>query len=264
MTVACVSMVKDEADLVTGFVRHMAAHVDFIVIADNGSTDGTRDILRALTEDFPLFVIDDPEVGYYQSRKMSALAGVAAQRGADWVVPADQDERWFPRTAGTLRRALNALPPEALIADAAVLDHVPTSLDGHDSDPVARMGYRRAEQLPLRKVAARALPGLTIHQGNHGASYEGVRHPLTVTGQLEVRHFPMRDAEQMIRKARNGGAAYAATDLPESAGAHWRQWNRLTDSQLREVFFTYYHSMDPQSDDGLIFDPAPVACPSAS
>lgn len=60
----------------------------------------------------------------------------------------------------------------------------------------------------------------------------------------------------MIRKARNGAAAYAATDLPETTGAHWRQWGTLSDEQLREVFFEHYFSGDPEAD-GLVFDPWP-------
>ena len=30
--------------------------------------------------------------------------------------------------------------------------------------------------------------------------------------------------EQFVSKVRNGAAAYAATDLPPEAGAHWRQY----------------------------------------
>jgi len=103
-------------------------------------------------------------------------------------------------------------------------------------------------------VAVRAREGLTIHQGNHGASFEGVDHPLTVTGQLEVRHYPYRSPEQMIRKARNGAAAYAAADLDPSVGAHWRQYGTLSDAQLTEVFYEYFWSASPEAD-GLVFDP---------
>jgi hypothetical protein len=65
----------------------------------------------------------------------------------------------------------------------------------------------------------------------------------------------------MIRKARNGGRAYAATNLPEDHGQHWRDWNRLTDEQLGDVFRRYYWSADPEHDANLIFDPAPGVGP---
>lgn len=240
--VAAVCMVKDEADIVEVTVGHMTRQVDYVLVADNGSTDGTRDILEGLGVE----VIDDPEPGYFQSRKMTALALQAAAAGAEWVVPFDADEFWAVKE-GRIADVLSELPPEAKVAEAGVLDHVAT--DGPGLSP-----WRRAEVLPLRKVACRPHPDLKIAQGNHHAIYRGDPHPLTVTGLLEIRHWPHRSPEQMIRKARNGAAAYAATNLNESYGAHWRQWGTLTDEQLREVFFEHYHSADPEAD-GLIYDP---------
>ena len=40
-----VSMVRDEADVIEGTLRHMADEVDELIVADNGSVDGTTDIL---------------------------------------------------------------------------------------------------------------------------------------------------------------------------------------------------------------------------
>ena len=241
--IAAVSMVKDEADIVATTVGHMLGQVDHVIVADNGSTDGTREILEQLGAE----VVDDPEPGYFQSRKMTNLACRALAAGAEWVIPFDADEVWV--TEGRLAPALAALPPEALIAEASVYDHVATHAPGLSP-------WRRAEVLPLRKVACRPRYGFEIAQGNHAAHYPGEPHPLTVTGLLEVHHYPHRSPEQMIRKARNGAAAYAATDLPETTGAHWRQWGTLSDDQLREVFFEHYFSGDPEAD-GLVFDPWP-------
>ena len=242
--VAAVSMVKDEADIVAVTVGHMARQVDLVIVADNGSTDETRQILDRLG----VKVVIDPEPGYYQSRKMSALALAAAEQGADWVVPFDADEVWTAQ-GGHIATELEALPPEAMVAEADVFDHVATG--GPGLSP-----WRRPEQLPLRKVACRPRPEMRIAQGNQGVSYPDDPHPLSVTGLLEVRHFPHRSPEQMIRKARNGAAAYAASDLSPKYGAHWRQWGELSDEQLREVFFEHYFSADPEAD-GLAYDPKP-------
>lgn len=236
-------MVKDEADIIEATVGHMLEQVDHVLIADNGSTDGTKEILLDLGAE----VIDDPDPAYYQSRKVSALAERARQAGATWVAPFDADEVWLPRT-GTIRTTLESLPDEAHVAEAMVFDHV---ANGEPLSP-----WRRTEAVPLRKVAVRAIEGVVIHQGNHGATFPGVRTPLAVTGQLEVRHFAIRSAEQMIRKARNGAAAYAASDLPEDIGAHWRGWGRLSDDQLREVYATYYSA---ESATDVVYDPCPLA-----
>jgi hypothetical protein len=246
--VAAVSMVKDEGDVVELTVGRMAGSVDVVLVADNGSTDATRAILEQFEN---VLVVDDSEPGYFQSRKMTRLAQqAAASFEAEWVVPFDADEVWLPTQGSRIADLLDGMPEEALIAEAVVLDHVATPGD-HVLSP-----WRRTEILPLRKVAVRTRPDLTIHQGNHSATFENVKRPLTVTGQLEVRHFPHRSAEQMIRKARNGAAAYAATNLPADVGAHWRQWGELTDEQLREVFHEFYFSADPEAD-GLVYDPCP-------
>lgn len=245
MKTYAIAMVKDERDIIRSTVARMMCQVDRVIVADNGSTDGTREIL----DRFDIDVIDDPEPGYYQSVKMSNLARMAMEDGADFLVPFDADEVWI--TANCNRRIADVfaeLPPEAMIADAAVLDHVAIIGDPCMSE------WRRPEVLPLRKVACRAAEGLTIEQGNHGARYEGIRHPLRVSGLLEVRHFPYRSPEQMIRKARNGAAAYAATDLPESVGAHWRGYGNLTDEQITATFNRYFATSDPKAD-GLVHDP---------
>lgn len=247
MSVWAVSMMRDEADIAPFTVGQMVGQVDHVLVADNGSHDGTSEILR----DLGCEVIDDPDPAYFQSRKMSALCRRAEENGATFVVCFDADEWWGSTGGGTIAAALRDLPLDVRIADAVVFDHPAT-----DEFPSP---WRRAEMLPLRKVAVRP-QWVTVHQGNHGATYEDEAHPKTVTGLLEVHHFPQRTPRQFIRKARNGAEAYAATDLDESIGKHWRDWGRLTDEQLTEVFETYYYSADPEGD-GLIYDPCGVDRP---
>src|SRR5262249_25036579 len=89
-----ISTVKNEIDIVEAFVRHTMNFVDHLVVADNGSTDGTLEILRGLeAEGLPLTVSVDPSAGKYLSQRMTRLMREAVQRhAADWVVPLDADE----------------------------------------------------------------------------------------------------------------------------------------------------------------------------
>ena len=244
-----IAIVKDEADIIEQTVTRMLAQVDRVLILDNGSTDGTFEILEQLD----VTLGRDAEPGYYQSRKMTALAARAAGMGAGWVVNFDADECWyspFGRIADVLRES------SAQVATAALYDHVATCLDPEGA-PVDRIGWRRREPAELPKVACRAVVPATILQGNHGADY-----PARVEdGLLVVRHYPYRSVDQFVSKVRNGAAAYAATDLPEHEGQHWRDYGRLLDNggpdAIAEVFRTWFWTADPAADPTLIFDPCP-------
>jgi glycosyltransferase involved in cell wall biosynthesis len=239
----------------------MATQVDHIIAADNGSTDGTREILEQLATELPLTVVHDPDPAYWQAAKMTALARRAGEHhGADWIVPHDYDEYWYS-PFGRIADVLTERCDRFAVARANLYDHVATSADDpNDPSPFTRMGWRRREKTPLPKVACRWREDLTIEMGNHAANYHRYR-PRTVKGQLVVRHFPYRTPEQFVRKAKTGATALALTDLPDSAGQHWRDYARLAaangDESLAGVFAEWFHADDPSGDPSLIFDPAP-------
>lgn len=252
-----ISMVRDEVDVIAYTLRAMLEQVDWVLIADNGSTDGTRDVLEQIAgETGRVTVRDDTEVGYFQARKMSALAAyAAAMLEARWVVPFDADERWYS-PFGRIADVLAAQADDVSVVTAELYDHVATALDPDEPSPLERIGWRRRDPAPLPKVAARLYPSLRIHQGNHGADYGG-----RVDGQLVVRHYPYRSPGQFVSKARNGARAYAATDLPADQGQHWRDYGALLDAQgpaaLEDVFRRWFWSANPRRD-RLIFDPCPT------
>lgn len=265
-------MARDEADIIGATVGHMLAEVDAVIVADNLSTDSTRAVLGALAEEHAgrLVVVPDDEPAYLQSAKMTALALRARlELGADWVVPFDADEWWYS-PFGRIADVLADVAPQWLIVPAPLFDHVSTGEDNRlEPNPVARMGWRRRQANPLGKVAARWREDLVIAQGNHDAIYAGrgtYFDPLLV-----VRHFPYRSVAQLVRKVRNGAAAYTAAGdaQPETAGAHWRQWGALLDAQGESAIDELYHMWywrkrprDPLNIGGedqppLLFDPAP-------
>lgn len=254
MTVAGISIVKDEADIIGRTVGHMLGQVDLVIVADNLSTDGTRDIL----DRSGAVVVDDTDPAHYQSRKMGWLAGIAAEHGAEWVVPFDADEIIYS-PFGRVADVLGGIAYRWMVASSVLYDHVATAVDPEVDDPVERLGWRRREPVPLKKIACRARPDLVIEDGNHHARY--TTEPAAFPGQLVTRHFPYRSPEQFIAKARKGSVALACTDLPDDVGAHWRSYGQLLEAHgepvLREVFAEHFFSAAPEDDPSLIYDPAP-------
>lgn len=271
MTVAAVLMVKNEADVIEDTIKHLAEQVDEIVVADNLSTDETGGILANLyLEGLPLVLVEDREVAYMQSRKTTELAQLAGRRGHDWVVPCDADERWTATDGRTVGRYLLSLPPDVYACAASLYHYVPTALDPPETDAPSvfqRIGWRIAEPAGLPKTAGRIKAGLVVEAGNHFVTYDGKRPSLT-SGGLRVDHYSWRTPEQYASKIVNGSAAYAATDLPDGVGAHWRMWGdpdapdlaERAAAHFRAHFWAQYPPRAPGSSDpdGLVYDPAVV------
>jgi hypothetical protein len=253
VTTIGISMIRDEADVIEGTLRHMADEVDHLIVADNLSSDGTRDTLDRLAAELPLTVVDDPDPAYHQSAKMSRLAEQAAEMGAMWIVPFDADELWI--APQRIRATLDGL--DCQVVEAVLFNHLCTAIDPGGADPFVTMQWRHREPGALPKVAFRWEPGAVIHQGNHGVTLPSAGTRKQV---LEIRHFPARSADQFATKAVNGAQAYRHTSLPESEGAHWRAYGRIYEQfgrqGLENVFRQHWWYLSPV-DAGLVYDPAP-------
>ena len=270
MPVVAVSMMKDERRIALRTVRHMAGEVDALIVADNASTDGTREKLKHAEMLLPLTVVDDPDPAYTQSAKMSHLAEMAAElHDPDdlWIVPFDADELWTA-PGGRIRDVLPNIRADIVVA--RITNHFVTGQDEGTDDPFTSMVWRQAEPQGLGKVAFRWRPGAVIHQGNHGVTLP-VHEPRVARVELAIRHFPYRSEDQMLSKVTNGARAYALTDLPPDVGEHWRLYGQVLDEEgpdaIRAWFRRHFYYPDPNLGPGgrplepgeqpLVRDPAP-------
>jgi hypothetical protein len=238
-----VSVVRDEEVRIEGAVRRLiTGGVDAIVIADNLSTDKTRDVLTELARDLPLAILSDHEEGHYQGQKISLLARAAARCGASWIVPFDGDELWFG-VGGTIAQALHRLDGDSAVAP--MYDFLPSVDVMRSNDPYTSM-QRRTTAVVAKKVAFRAHLLASVASGNHTVSQPNRR----VAGALYIRHYPFLGWEHFRDKARRGAAALAKTDLPADIGGHWREWAASDDVALR-------HEWERLCGQDLVDDPLP-------
>lgn len=237
--ITAVTMARDEADVIGLTVRHLYEQgVDLVIVSDNLSNDGTPDLAR----DAGATVTIDPDPGYWQARKMTALAEYARSQGATWVLPFDADEIWYSGRFPTIADELAAAEYDVLIATG--WDHI--ARRDCKGNPFHEMTFRRPTTQRFPKVAFRAHPEARLHMGNHDVDHPGTRGP-----GLHYRHFQYRSFEQYARKVRQGTKAYEATDLDRSYGAHWRRDAALDDESLMDKW------RDLCATEGLVEDPAP-------
>lgn len=239
-----VTMVHNEADIIGYTIRHLLydEHVDHVIAADNLCTDDTRLIL----ESFPssrVTVLTDRDPCYNQDRKMSALAEMAVECGAEWVLPFDADEYWYaPQGIAAALRSC-----KADVVEARGWDHIPTANDKDSLSPFEAMPYRLREPQKLPKVAFRADSDIYIHHGNHNVNRTGER----ATDVLFYRHYQWRSLEQATHKIRHGNQGLEIAGLHWNYGTHWRTLATLDDTQLRGWWD------DLRATPDLVYDPAP-------
>lgn len=247
-----IAMVRDELDIIGRIIAHLLDEgVDHLIVADNMSTDGTREIVEDWARFAPdsVTLIDDLEKGYYQDRKMTNLAHQAGAMGASWVIPFDADEWWYS-PKGRLKDVIEATDADVLTA--ATFAHVPQPDDSTSPDPIRRITHRMADPKGLPKVAFRYHPECRLHMGNHDVELPSKS---IEQGVLEIREFQYRSFEQMKRKVRNGKQAYDATNLADTYGAHWRRLGAMTDDELRAEWDAHCGT------EGLVYDPVGSGLP---
>lgn len=235
MTVAAVTMMRNEEDVAEYVVRHMLAECDLVIVADNNSTDRTRDILESLVSGHDLTIVDEPRMAYLQQETTLRLVSLAVGRGASWIVPFDADEWWFCPTGPHIADVLPAYTNQAVPAGSWEMVPQPTD-DLNEPNPFARIVWRR-HYSNQQKVAFRPSRYNVPMVGNH--ALEGESRSTNVVGAasfegqpIVLRHYPYRTFEQTRAKVRHGRVAMAATPYAEGVGIHWRELGAMDDRML--------------------------------
>jgi hypothetical protein len=206
MKVVQTMLVRDEVDIIEDQIAyHLNAGVDFLVVTDHDSKDGTSDVLESFARGGHLVRI--PRSGtMHESAWRSHMARLAAvEHAADWIINTDADEFWMARGEG-LKDVLASVPARYGVVWALTRHFVPRP--EHGETFAERMTVRVSGRIPLNdptspyrphaKVAHRADPVIVIRYGAH--LVHSRLAPLTDWYVADSLHFPFRSLDQYLRK----------------------------------------------------------------
>ena len=239
-----VMLVRNEVDIVRmNLLHHLASGVDHILVADNGSTDGTLAILEELAATRRVHVISRPGA-FYQAETATELAREAFLRGARWVLPIDADEFWHvpggrlrdilddSGDAGALevevvnfvqRREQEVLEPRALLTmTRRVPQPIGASSEANVLVESGRIAFLECCYPP--KHIARGSIGLQVAQGNHRVG--GLSGSIRKTTAIRCLHAPLRARAGLSQKVDPARPVKEISRYLEPCW-HLHRWRRL-------------------------------------
>lgn len=268
MRVVAVSRVLDEVDIIEAFIRHTATFVDHHVILDNGSRDGTIEIIRQLAaEGISLTVYQSPSICFSERDMNNWLYNEAVQQhDADWVACLDSDEFYDERQLpGGLRNYLQELENSRrnVVAVRIPWAHYNyTTRDDMAENLVPRRITHRTDVADDGKVIASwrlsKEAGLVL-EGQHDVHLpEGSRGTVVTERRLWIAHFSERNAAQYVTKVVRGWAKILTAgqaSVDRGFSAHYRGPFELLRDHPEQLLRSEWFLERKNEDRSVIHDP---------
>jgi hypothetical protein len=226
--IAMLMLVRDEIDIIEQNIDfHLRMGIEQFVVTDNGSVDGTRDILTNFQRRLgkSIVIIDDPEPAYHQSARVNRMVQVAKKRfRPSWIISSDADEFWYPASG----RYDSEIDGRKNILNC----------DWHNFLPRPKMSWQeftdvgemRGYHGRMSKVFCLTRGLVGMYTGNHKS--RSIPHIAAHSDNIRVYHYPVRSYAQFERKVVQGHRAALIANFQESAAWHWREYYHAWENGL--------------------------------
>ena len=207
MRIVGITIVKNEEDIIESFIRYNMKVLDQIFLVDNGSTDGTLNIIKSMIHEGFAINLTQKTGEFDQIEIMNELLSTVIDGEyitlADFIIPLDADE--FLVSTGlniNPREIISELPRDQLYM-IRWKNYIPESTEHiYCFVPFAMSICRSDEFEEVEKIlipAAIVHEGFVMINGNHDAyaPYNIIR---CKCNQLRIAHYPIRNQYQFILK----------------------------------------------------------------
>jgi Glycosyl transferase family 2 len=213
-------LVRDEIDIIEQNIDfHLGLGIEHFVVTDNGSVDGTRDILADFQRRLgkSIVIIDDAEPVHHQSVRVDRMIQVAKKEFRPrWIISSDADEFWYPASG----RYDSEIDGRKNVLNCYWHNFLPRpNMPWQEFTDIGEMpGYHG--RMSKTFCLARGLVGM--YKGNHES--RSIPRVISRSDNIRVYHYPVRSYEQFERKVVQGHRASVKALDPESANFHWRAY----------------------------------------
>jgi len=241
MKIGATLLVYNEIDVIHQVMRHYIPVLDYFIVLNNMSTDGTREAVQSYTQCSNVtnvILLDVISKTYWQKEWVTRACKHLIQLGADWIINLDADEIY----TGSIRNVIEQVDAQGfnqIYATGAF--YYPTIFDdAFELNPFKRITYHDSFDIKYSndKMIFKKDGFLSVCQGNHWAFFDGMIKPRMMrTQNILLHHYPDRSAQQFASKYRGKFSEQKLKNM----GVGWQAKNRIWLEGGDEALIRYYN-----------------------